>query len=300
MATRRGAILFQRPSAVRADRPSCHDGPRVPAPTRKPPFGPTRAAERTPPPVREASELVQGLRAGLAVFARRPDDILRVLHARTVRQEVTELARWAARQSVPCAEAPEGELDRFAESTHHEGLCVVTRPRRWSTARELADALARTRGAVVALDRVRNPYNVGAILRSAAFFGLEGALFGAQAPHPELASTAVRVAEGAVEHLTLSRTTDLADTLARMRQRGVRVVGADGHANTRAIGFAFGRPVVLVLGNEREGLGDRVRAQCDAIVAVGGTGRVESLNVAVAAGVLMAELVRPAAAPPRA
>jgi TrmH RNA methyltransferase len=152
--------------------------------------------------------------------------------------------------------------------------------------------LAQSRGAMVALDRVRNPYNVGAILRSAAFFGFEGALFGAQAPHPELAPTAIRVAEGAVEHLALSRTTDLADTLARMRQRDVRVVGADARATTVAAGFAFGRPAVLVLGNEREGLHDRVRAQCDAIVAVRGTGQIESLNVAVAAGVLMAEMVR--------
>jgi tRNA G18 (ribose-2'-O)-methylase SpoU len=235
---------------------------------------------------------VQGLRAGLAVFARRPNEILRVVHAPTVRRDVTELARWAMRHGVPCAEVPESELDRFADSSHHEGLCVMARARRWGSARELAEVLARSRGAMVALDRVRNPYNVGAILRSAAFFGLEGALFGAQAPHPELASTAVRVAEGAVEHLALSRTTDLADTLARLRQRGVRVVGADGHAKTNAMGFAFGRPAVLVLGNEREGLGERVRAQCDAIVAVPGRGRVESLNVAVAAGVLMAEMLR--------
>jgi RNA methyltransferase, TrmH family len=237
---------------------------------------------------------VQGLRAGLAAFERRPDDVLRVAYARAVRSEVVELARWAVREGVPCSEVTETELDRFADSSHHEGLCVETRPRPWVSGRDLADALAKTRGAAVALDRVRNPYNVGAILRSAAFFGLEGALFGAQAPHPELASTAVRVAEGGVEHLALSRTTDLADTLARLRQRGIRVVGADGHATTKASGFAFGRPVVLVLGNEREGLGDRVRAQCDAVVAVGGAGRVESLNVAVAAGVLMAELVRPA------
>jgi TrmH RNA methyltransferase len=236
---------------------------------------------------------VQGLRAGLAVFARRPDEILRVLHAPTVRRDVTDLARWAASRGVPCAEVPEGELDRFAGASHHEGLCVVARPRRWGSARELVDAIARSGGAMVALDRVRNPYNVGAILRSAAFFGLEGALFGAQAPHPELASTAVRVAEGGVEHLALSRTTDLADTLARLRQRGVRVVGADMRASTSAAGLAFGRPAVLVLGNERDGLGDRVRAQCDATVAVRGCGRVESLNVAVAAGVLMAELVRP-------
>lgn len=253
------------------------------------PHKPVKARSREP---LGPSELVQGLRAGLAVFARRPDDVLRVLYMREVRGEIGELTQWAARRRVPCVEASEAEIDRFAESAHHEGLCVVARPRPWATARDFADGLARTRGSAVALDRVRNPYNAGAILRSAAFFGLDGALLGAQAPHPALAPTAVRVAEGGVEHLLLARTTDLADTLARLRERGVQVVGADGQATTSAAGFAFARPSVLVLGHEREGLGDRVRKQCDALVAVRGGGQIESLNVAVAAGVLMAEMVR--------
>jgi TrmH RNA methyltransferase len=210
-----------------------------------------------------------------------------------VRGEVAELARWAASKRLDCKEASEGELDRIAESSHHEGLCVLARPRPWLPSGELAEVLARTRGFAVALDRVRNPYNVGAILRSAAFFGVDAALLGAPAPHPGLHPTAVRVAEGGVEHVPMARTTDLADTLARLRARGVRVVGADGHATTDARGFAFGRPALLVVGNEREGLGDRVRAQCDAVVAVRGSGAVESLNVAVAAGVLIAEIAAP-------
>jgi RNA methyltransferase, TrmH family len=238
------------------------------------------------------AELVQGLRAGLAVFARRRDDVLRVMHARPVRHEVADLARWAASRRVPCAEASDAELDRFAGSTHHEGLCVLARPRRWASTQELADALAYGQGAAVALDRVRNPYNVGAVLRSAAFFGLTGALLGAPAPGPDLAPTAVRVAEGGVEHLLLARTTDLADTLARLRARGARVIGADGHAATSALGFRFGRPAILVVGNEREGLGERVRAQCDAVVAVKGSGKMESLNVGVAVGVLRAEMMK--------
>jgi TrmH RNA methyltransferase len=244
---------------------------------------------------------VQGLRAGLAVFSRRPDDVMRVLYTRAVRTEVAALTRWAAARHLSCTEETNADLDRLIEASreqggHHEGLVLVTRPRAWASARELADTLARTRGAAVAIDRVRNPYNVGAVLRCAAFFGLDGALFGAQAqpgPHGSLlAATAVRVAEGGVEHLQLARTTDLADTLARMRERGVRVIGADGHAATNATGFPFGKPCILVLGNEREGLHERVRAQCDAIVSIPGTGHVESLNVAVAAGVLMAELTR--------
>jgi tRNA G18 (ribose-2'-O)-methylase SpoU len=116
-------------------------------------------------------------------------------------------------------------------------------------------------------------------------------LLGAPSPDPGLAPTAVRVAEGAVEHLRMARTTDLAETLARLRSRGIRVFGADMRATADARDFAFERPAVLVVGNEREGLADRVRAQCDALVAIRGSGRVESLNVAVAAGVLIGALV---------
>jgi TrmH RNA methyltransferase len=248
-----------------------------------------------PPPPREASDTIQGLRAGLAVFARRPDEVLRVAYTREVRQELGDLLRWCTTKRIPCQEMTDPELARIADGTHHEGLCVATRPRRWGSTSDLADVLARdTRDGrtAIALDRVRNPYNIGAILRSAAFFGVDAALLGTPAPHPGLAPTAVRVAEGGAEHVLLARTTDLADTLARLRARGIRVVGADGQATTSAVGFAFGRPAILVVGNEREGLGERVRAQCDALVAVRGAGSLESLNVAVAAGVLVAEMTR--------
>jgi tRNA G18 (ribose-2'-O)-methylase SpoU len=198
-----------------------------------------------------------------------------------------------ATKPIPCREMGDAELARIAEGAQHEGLVLAARPRRWLSTRELADALAGSQaatGTAIALDRVRNPYNVGAIMRSAAFFGVHAALLGAPAPHPGLPPTAVRVAEGGAEQVELARSTDLADTLARLRARGIRVVGADGRATASARGFAFGRPTVLVVGHEREGLGERVRAQCDAIVAVRGGGRVESLNVAVAASVLLAEM----------
>ncbi|HXX69326.1 MAG TPA: RNA methyltransferase [Polyangiaceae bacterium] len=242
--------------------------------------------------VHELPETIQGLRAGLAVFARRRHDILRVVHTPAVHRELTELARWAAAHHVPCVEAAEREVDRLAASSHHEGLCVFARPRRWFSATQIGDVLLQSRGVAVALDRVRNPYNVGAILRSAAFFGIDGALIGGSVPGPDLAPTAVRVAEGGAEELRLARTTDLADTLARLRSRGVRVFGADARAPTDALRFTFARPSMLVVGHEREGLTPRVRAQCDTLVAIAATGRIDSLNVAVAAGVLLAAMLR--------
>jgi TrmH RNA methyltransferase len=241
----------------------------------------------------EEGETIFGLRAGLAVLAKRRDDILRLAFGKIVRHEIAELVRWATTARVPFFEASDDDLARIARSKQHEGLCLLVRARKWTPPSELVETIVTARGALVALDRVRNPYNVGAILRSAAFFGMEAALLGAPAPHPGLPEDAVRVAEGGVEHLTMSRTTDLADTLARMRSRGATIVAADAHGATNAIGFDFRRPVVLVVGNEREGISDRVRAQCDALVKIEGSGAVESLNVAVAAGVLIAEMARP-------
>jgi TrmH RNA methyltransferase len=243
---------------------------------------------------------VHGFRAGLAVLATRPADVLRVACTREVFAEV-ERTLEGRKGSPPVRNevsvVSEHELERIARSPQHEGLCLEARPRRWLSAQELGDRLAGTKGTkrpgvAIALDRVRNSYNIGAILRSAAFFGVDAALLGAPAPHPGLDPNAVRVAEGGAEHVALSRTTDLADTLSRLRARGIAVYGADGHAETSALGFRFARPAVLVLGNEREGIGPRVRAQCDALLGIQGTGAVESLNVAVAATVLICELTR--------
>jgi TrmH RNA methyltransferase len=253
---------------------------------------PRAPAPRAPRPPETPGEVVYGLRAALAVTARRPDDVLRVAWGRSADPDIEALVRFAASRRLPCAEMPDAELERLAAARHHEGVCVIARPRRWTSPAELAEALTRGRGTAIALDRVRNPYNIGAILRSAAFFGVDAALLGAPAPHPALPPDAVRVAEGGAEHLALCRTTDLADTLGRLRAKGIRIVGADQDAEASALGFSFGRPVVLVLGHEREGLGERVRAQCDAVVGIRGTGAVESLNVAVAAGVMMADLTR--------
>jgi TrmH RNA methyltransferase len=254
-----------------------------------------KRARPAPPPGRESHEVTQGLRAGLAVVERRPGDVVRIAFARAVRHDVEPAIRAAASRRIPCGELEDRELDRLAESNLHEGLCVVARPRPWDSAQDLGANLVRSRGRALALDRVRNPYNVGAIVRSAAFFGLDGVILGAPAPHAGLAATAVRVAEGGAENVRMARTTDLADTLSRLRARGVQVVGADGHATTDALDYRYTGPTVLVLGNEREGLADRVRAQCDALVAIVGSNRIESLNVAVAAGVLIAGLARSAA-----
>ena len=260
---------------------------RGPRPDARPHPGPHRGG-----PARAAAEDVErihGYRAGLALLARRPGDVIRVACIREIVDEVERTLGEHA-DDVSIGILSDRDIEKLAHSNQHEGLVLEARARPWATPQELGDLLTKKQGLAVALDRVRNSYNIGAVLRTAAFFGIDAVLLGAPAPHPGLDPNAVRVAEGGVEHLVTARTTDLGDTLSRLRARGVKVFGADGHADADALGYDFGRPAILVMGNEREGLGPRARAQCDAIVAIRGSGAIESLNVGVAAGVLIAQL----------
>lgn len=213
----------------------------------------------------------------------------RVACAPKLLEEVRAALVERAGRAVEIHALSDSELERICQSTHHEGLCVEAHARGWTSSRDLVSWLAERRGTAIALDRVRNSYNVGAILRSAAFFGVDALLLGAA---PELDGNAIRVAEGGAEHVRLGRSTDLADTLSRLRERGVTIVGADARA-TRRWTEPVARPWVLVVGHEREGLSSRVRAACDSMVAVQGTGAIESLNVAIATSILLAGFASP-------
>jgi TrmH RNA methyltransferase len=258
---------------------------------------PPRPAPREARAPHEANsgEIVYGLRAALALLETRPGSIREVFVAPEARDE----ARPLLMRIRASRELPDRELERLAQSSHHEGVVVRTDPRRWTSGKELRalfDPRNRGRDARppvgIALDRVRNPYNVGAILRSAAFFGVDVAILGAPAPHPALAPDAVRVAEGGAERLSLSRTTDLAETLAQLRSVGVHVYGAENDGAQDVTRYAIQRPAVLVVGHEREGISPRVREQCEAMLAIRGTGAIQSLNVSIAASLLVHELVR--------
>lgn len=254
---------------------------------------PGRPRPRPAPPRRPAEdgEIVVGLRAVLALVDKRPADVRAIAIARETTPNVPRaLLDGLRRRGVTVEERGPRDIEDIAGTNQHEGIVARAKERKWLTPNELAQLLVDRRGACLALDRVRNSYNVGAILRSAAFFGVDAVLLGAPAPHPALDRNAVRVAEGGAEHVPLSRTTDLRDTLDRLRAKGVRVYGTDGRATEDATTCRFVRPCVVVMGNEREGLGPRVREVLDATVAIRGKGTIESLNVGVAAGILLARI----------
>lgn len=144
-------------------------------------------------------------------------------------------------------------------------------------------------GLWLALDRIQDPHNVGAIFRAAAFFGVVGVIITRDQSAP-LSQTVYDVASGGIEHVPFSSPPNLSRALKTAKKAGLWILGATEHAETGMSDVARDRPWVLVLGNEEGGLRRLTLDQCDCVCALSGAGPVKSLNVSVAAGVLMSQL----------
>lgn len=285
-----------KPSTPRAGRPPLAKRPRT-APSARPEQRaqttlPAKQSPRARSSARvplEETQKVYGVSAVLAVMAQRPQQVLSIAYTRATRKPLAALLREAARRRIAYREVEEDELSRIAGSLHHEGVCVLALE---PAAPDLETIARRTqpRGLVVALDGVQNPHNIGAILRSAAFFGAVGLVLGGQrgARAEGLPPAALRIAEGGAEHVAVLRVSDLVPALRQLAQAGLSIVGADAHAKHSLTELRWPARAVLVLGSEAAGLAREVREMCDFTARVVGRGALESLNVSVAAGVMLA------------
>ena len=147
-------------------------------------------------------------------------------------------------------------------------------------------------GIAVALDCIGNTHNLGAILRTCAFFGVEGMVISNKEGQARLTSSAARTAEGAMEITPIYQCTDLSSALRDFMSRNVYVIGTDLNAKQSLYDIEIRFPCVIVFGNEQEGLSSSVKQRCDQVVRIAGTEKIQSLNVAVASGVILSELIR--------
>jgi TrmH RNA methyltransferase len=243
-----------------------------------------------------ANELILcGLAAVQARFARDPGSFKRLFfdvpNSRKLGAMCKALA--AAKRVYRCV--PPAELEKIAGTLHHGGVVgVVAAPALAAPTPKIIAGWAAARAPIVVLDRIGNAHNLGAIARSAAYFGVSDIVIPA---HPSAAlpgEAAHRVAEGGLEHLTLWRVADLPAFLRALAAAGYDVLGAATRGGAPVPRSAAARPFALVMGNEEHGMAPEVAKACTGLVTLAGSGKVESLNVSVAAAVLLhALLVRP-------
>ena len=176
---------------------------------------------------------------------------------------------------------------RLGEEAVHQGLLLEAGP---LPERDLSD-VAATGGLILLLDQITDPHNVGAILRTAAAFAVE-AIVVTERHSPQFSGVLAKAAAGAVDALPYARVVNLARALDELADLGWRAVGLAGDAPETLEAVLDGRPTVLVLGSEGEGLRRLVGEHCDALARIPMPGGFESLNVSAAAAVALYEATR--------
>ena len=245
---------------------------------------------------------VCGLSAVQALYSKNPDAIKRLFFDHVMGRKVAKISSYLAKTKRIYRLVEPSELEKVAGTLHHGGIVAIvdSRPLRTPRPEQVRD-WAKGRLPLVLLDRIGNAHNLGAIVRTAAFLGVEHVVV---PNHPQQAlpgEAAHRVAEGGMEHVEIFQVNHLA-TFCREIAPLYEVVGAS--VSERALRLersglsGAGReprtkPVALVLGNEEMGLSSEVAGACTRLVTIPGSGRVESLNVSVAAAILMWALFEP-------
>ncbi|WP_324650412.1 23S rRNA (guanosine(2251)-2'-O)-methyltransferase RlmB [Georgenia sp. H159] len=252
--------------------------PRKPAATPRPTGGREIVAGR--------NSVVEAVRAGIPVdhvyLASRPESD----------ERIGEVLRVVTARNLPLLEITKGELDRLTDGANHQGIAMQVPPYEYADPRELLERAQGHRPLIVALDGVTDPHNLGAVLRSAGAFGVDGVLV------PERRSAGMtaavwKVSAGAAARVPVARATNLVRALQDYQKAGCFVVGLDGQAPTAVADLELAsEPLVVVIGSEGKGLSRLVRQTCDSVAGIPIASTVESLNAAVAAGISLYEIAR--------
>ncbi|UJR60805.1 tRNA/rRNA methyltransferase [Dickeya zeae] len=229
---------------------------------------------------------VYGENACQALFLSRPEAIVRGWFLQEVTPRFREALRWMAANRKAYHVVEDEELARASGTEHHGGVCFLIKKRRGLDVTAYLREAGET-DCVLALEDVGNPHNLGGIMRSCAHFGVKGVLVN-DASQLE-SGAAVRTAEGGAEHVKAINAEGLVDALAQFRAAGYTIVTTSSHKGTTLSQVPLPAKTVIVLGQEGDGLSDSAWQQGDVKVSIDGTGNVESLNISVATGILLAE-----------
>jgi len=231
-----------------------------------------------------------------ALAARRPVQSVLIARGRHGNR-LEEIVRLARRNGVSVRFEERSQVDRAAATRDHQGVVALMAEAANISLEELlaGEGSPSAAGLLVLLDGVEDPQNLGAVIRTALAAGAGGVVI-PERRSAGVTDAAVRASAGAAAHLRVARVTNLARAMEEIKNAGYWLVGLDERAERRHTDMDLSGPVALVLGGEGKGLHQLVKDHCDFVVSIPTSGPVRSLNVSVAAGVVLFEVVRQRAA----
>jgi 23S rRNA (guanosine2251-2'-O)-methyltransferase len=242
----------------------------------------------------ESTEVVYGLHAVRHALSQSADKVIEIWVQEGKQESKNIKNLLASAGSIPVQPVPKQTLDKLAEFGRHQGIALRQQKHPPGLQVDLEDLLVdayKLNPLFLVLDGVQDPHNLGACLRTADAAGVKAVILPRDRAVGVTASVR-KVASGAAENLPIIEVTNLARTLRQIRDAGVWVVGTNDRAEQTIYQLDLDRPLALVMGAEGMGIRENTRKQCDAIVRLPMQGIVESLNVSVATGICLYEVLR--------
>lgn len=241
-------------------------------------------------------EIICGYHAVRHVLSERPHDVLDIFIAQSRKRSARMDALLGACNdaSIPLQHISPVKLDRLADMKQHQGIaarCRKARDGRRTSVAHLCAGNPQADSIILVLDRVMDPHNLGACIRTADAAGAQAVIIpgGHSAP---MNATAKKAASGAAEAIDVITVANIARSLRQLHDSGYEIIGTAGDADKNIYETALMFPLVLVMGPEEKGLRHNTREHCDKLVKIPMYGTVESLNLSVAAGICLYEIRR--------
>ena len=241
------------------------------------------------------TDQIFGLHAVKQILENSPETILNTWIRESIQSESVRLIHESLKDlGVSIQIVPRATLGKMVKNQNHQGVILEVRKAAKKTEQDLDDVLEQNQDSnplYLVLDSIQDPHNLGACIRTADAAGVTAVII----PNDRAASineTVRKVASGAVENVTVISVVNLVRAMKKIKEAGVWVVGTAGDAKQSIYELDLKIPTAIVMGGEGKGMRDSVQKECDYTASLPIHGHVESLNVSVAAGVVLYEAVR--------
>ena len=235
---------------------------------------------------------IYGDSAVRSLYKKRKKDIIRLFVRDGEQGRYSEILSGLAKLKIMYRLVKNEELEKISQSTHHEGICAIVKPKSFLKLDQLIEKYLDNfnHDPLIILDNITNPHNIGAIVRSSAFFGNSFHIIHSKGAI-SLGGSLHRISEGGVEFSQFSRVVNITDLKNKLVKNKIKIIVADAEAETSEIDAElFQSPYAIVLGNENSGVSKELKQAADLIFKIEGVGQIQSLNVSVSAGIIFNNL----------
>lgn len=235
------------------------------------------------------AEIIYGNHPVLEALRANPDKIERIFYSRVVH----DIFKLAKKNKIPLIKVPQIKLQKITGTSHHQGIAAKTTGISYA---KLEDIFTRSKNSkqkplILIPENIQDPQNLGSLIRTSEALGVHGIVI-SKRKSVGITPGVIKASAGAVAHLPIVRVANLVYLLSQLKKKGLWIIGAEAHAPQKCFELDFNMPLALVLGGEDQGLSRLIKENCDFLIKIPLKGKVSSLNVGVAGGILLYEILK--------